>query len=105
MEIFSQRGTEKWGWGLEYLPKRGSRDGNRVKIDSPLRRIPARGLISIPIPVGGGDFSLMRGGAPMGAGKPGPVAIPNPDFGALFFLLCLSHINKSVFVSCDVRSD
>ena len=74
MRIFPQPGAEKWRWGQGYLPKRGSGDDNGVKIDPRPVPMPARELISIPIPIRGGDFSPMRCGAPTGAGSPHPLS-------------------------------
>ena len=76
MKIFPQLRTRKWGYFLE----RRSGDGDRVNFRPIPVSIPARGFIyvpiSVPIPIGDGDFSPMRGRAPMGVGIPRPIAIP-----------------------------
>jgi len=58
-------GDEDWGRG--FFPERGSGDGDGEKL--------------IPIPIGDGDFSPMRGGAPPGTGIPRPIAISNAHIG------------------------
>ena len=59
----------------------GAGTGTGIESNSIHVPVPARGLNSIPIPVGGGDFPLMRGGAPTAAGIPRPVAISTCDMG------------------------
>ena len=90
MRIFPHLGRgNKDGDG--YFFERGSEDGDGLNFRPVPIPIRARGFISfpisVPIPIGDGDFSPMWGGALMGAEIPRPIAIPmfgSTKFGSIW---------------------